>query len=84
MSERRVYRPMPMGSKDCSACCGTGDPSPWEYDHAVWVRGEPIAVCGACRGSGYVSRWGFRISAAKVLAQYRYMNTLLTEGTDHA
>jgi len=72
-----TMRPMPNGSKECDACAGTGETSPWEWDHAVWVRGEPIAVCGACRGAGKVSRWGFRLSATKVLASYANMNRIL-------
>ena len=76
MSER-VLRPMPMGARDCEACSGTGETSPWEHDHHVWLRGQPIAVCGACRGAGMVSRWGFRLSAAKVLGTQRRMSQIL-------
>ncbi len=72
-----TLRPMPANSRECRACCGTGEPSPWEYDHAVWVRGEPIAVCGACRGAGRVRIFGFHLSAAKVLRRYREMNAIL-------
>jgi hypothetical protein len=82
MTDGRVLRPMPMGTRECSACAGTGEPSPWEHDHHIWLRGNPIAVCGACRGSGYLTRFGFRVSPAKVLARYRFMNELLPEGVE--
>jgi hypothetical protein len=81
MTTERTMRPMPDGARDCSACCGTGESSPWEYDHHIWVRGEPIAVCGACRGAGMMGRFGFRISAAKVLARHRLMSSILFEGS---
>jgi ribosomal protein L3 len=73
----RTYRLQPMNSKECQACAGTGDPSPWEHDHHVWMRGEAIAVCGACRGAGIVGRWGFRISPAKHLASLRRSHAIL-------
>jgi hypothetical protein len=83
MDDTRVMRPMPNGTHECGACCGTGEPSPWEYDHHIWLRGNPIAVCGSCRGSGYLTRFGFRVSAAKVLARYRHMNELFLEGSEN-
>lgn len=73
----RVIRPMPKGSVECSSCAGTGEPSPWEHDYHIWLRGEPIAVCGACRGAGKLSKWGFRLSAGKVLNLYRRANRIL-------
>jgi hypothetical protein len=79
----RVMRPMPNNSKECDACAGTGDTSPWEHDHHMWLRGEPIAVCGACRGAGRVSKWGFRLSARKVLQSYQRMNAILFGGPDN-
>jgi hypothetical protein len=79
-TSERVYRPMPMGTRECDACCGTGEPSPWEYDHYIWLRGQPIAVCGSCRGSGYLTKWGFRVSAEKVLERHRFMASILNEG----
>jgi hypothetical protein len=81
MSEARVLRPMLMGARDCEACAGTGEPSPWEYDHHLWLRGQPIAVCGACHGAGMVSKWGFRLSARKVLEGHRRMNETLFGGS---
>lgn len=78
----RILRPMPMGSHECAACAGTGEPSPWEHDHHIWLRGQPIAVCGACRGAGQVGRWGFRLSAAKVLAHYRRMEEIMFGGAN--
>lgn len=50
------------GLRLCDACCGTGEPSPWEWDVYVWLHGVPHAVCGACRGSGLLGRFGFRLS----------------------
>jgi hypothetical protein len=75
----RTYRPMPSGTNECDACAGTGGPSPWEYDHHIWLRGQPVAVCGACRGSGYLTRWGFRVSAARVLARHRWMGDWISD-----
>jgi hypothetical protein len=83
-SEPRVMRPMPMGTRECMACAGTGDTSPWEHDHHIWLRGEPIAVCGACKGAGKVGRWGFPLSAAKALAQHRQMSNILFGSDKHA
>jgi hypothetical protein len=56
--------------RKCDACTGTGEPSPWEWDHYVWRSRIPHAVCGSCRGSGLLTRWGFRLSA-KVAAEMR-------------
>jgi len=53
------------GLKPCDACAGTGQPSPWEWDHIVWRDRVPLAVCGDCRGSGLLTRWGFRVSQAR-------------------
>jgi hypothetical protein len=67
----------PRNSRECTACAGTGDRSPWEHDHYVFVRGECIAVCGACGGAGFVTRWGFRWSAAKYAAAMRHSAAIL-------
>ncbi len=66
-NDDRVLQAMPTGSDECASCCGTGHPSPWEHDYHVWLNGQAWAVCGACRGAGYLSKWGFRLSAAKYL-----------------
>lgn len=49
-------------SHRCESCAGTGEPSPWEYDRYVWLKGVAYAVCGACGGAGRVSRlFGLKI-----------------------
>lgn len=59
----RIFRMMPRHSKECVSCCGTGEGSPWEHNHYLWLNGQPFAVCGACRGAGYLTKWGFRLNA---------------------
>ena len=71
----------PVDSKECDACAGTGEPSPWEHDHYVFVKGRLIAVCGACAGAGFLTRWGFRYSAKKYARLMRQMLAALRGGS---
>lgn len=63
----------PSRLRACDACAGTGRPSPWEWDHFVWTNRVPQAVCGSCRGSGVLTRWGFRLSQKKTAAMLNWL-----------